>query len=64
MVPVKINPEKSKAGQALAGKYGVSGYPTIVFLTPDGRKVHQIADYEPPDQFAADMQKALARAPR
>jgi thiol:disulfide interchange protein len=53
--PVKLDAEKG--GSALAEKYGVTGYPTIVFITADGTLVSKIVGYEDSDQFARDANR-------
>lgn len=57
---VKINAEKEPA---LAGKYGVSGYPTIIFLDSNGNVIRKIPGYLPPDGFLANMNKILPALP-
>jgi len=60
LVPVKLNAETD--GASLAAKYGVTGYPTIVFLNSDGTLISQIVGYEDAGQFAADVNKAASAA--
>jgi thioredoxin-related protein len=62
MIAVKINPEKSQANEALRDKYGIGGYPTILFLDAGGNKIHEIGGYAPPDPFAEEMRTALKKA--
>ncbi len=57
VVAVKVNAEKE--GVAAAKKYKVSGYPTIMFLAPDGSVAGQIGGYAPPEPFIADMKKFI-----
>ncbi len=52
-VPVKVNAEKE--GVAVARKYNVQGYPTIMFLEGDGSVAAKIGGYLPPQQFAAKL---------
>lgn len=54
--PVKVDAEKE--GKDLAAKYKVTGYPTILFLQPDGTPVDKIVGYEAPAQFTNDMDQA------
>jgi thioredoxin-related protein len=51
--PVKVNAEKE--GTQLAARYNIQGFPTILFLQPDGTLVSQIGGYEPAAQFASDI---------
>ncbi|MEP6756895.1 MAG: thioredoxin fold domain-containing protein [Chthonomonadales bacterium] len=55
MAPVKINAEKE--GVALAKKYKVAGFPTILFLNADGDVEGKIGGYMPPEAFGAEMEK-------
>ncbi len=58
VVPLKVNAEKE--GKELAKKYGVSGFPTILFLDPKGGVMGKIGGYMPPDGFHDEMQKAIS----
>ena len=57
MVPIKLDAEKE--GQAVAKKYKVSGYPTILFLDAKGEVVYKIGGYMPPADFAGQMENAI-----
>jgi thioredoxin-like negative regulator of GroEL len=48
-VPVKINAEKE--GVAVAKRYGVQGYPTLLFIDAAGAAVAKIGGYLPPAPF-------------
>ena len=39
-------------------KYGVGGFPEILFINPDGKVVSKIEGYLPPSDFAQGMDKA------
>jgi len=56
MVAVKIDAE---AHADLAKKYKVNSYPRIVFLSSEGKVIHEIMGYKPPDQFLPDMKAVL-----
>lgn len=58
MVPVKLDAEKE--GKTVAQKYGVTGYPTILFLNTEGEVEGKIGGYMPPDGFAPEMQKYIS----
>lgn len=58
---VKINAEKEPN---LANKYGVSGFPTIIFLDSNGAVLSKIPGYLPPDRFLANMNKILSMVPK
>ncbi len=61
MVAVKINPEASKAGAATARKYGVGGYPTVLFLDANGKKIDEVVGYQPPSDFLKSMRAAMKK---
>lgn len=59
-VAVKINAESKESinlptgktnGAAIARSFGVTGYPAIWFLEPDGKKINFYPGYAPPDKF-------------
>jgi thioredoxin-related protein len=56
-VPIKLDAEKE--GQAAAKQYDVHGYPTILFVDGDGKVVYRTAGYQPPEGFAAMMNRVL-----
>jgi thiol:disulfide interchange protein len=47
----------------LVSKYNVDGYPTAVFLNPDGSEKHRVVGYKGPDDFLKDIDYVLGRAP-
>jgi thioredoxin-related protein len=55
LVAVKQNAEKE--GAALAARFGVDSFPTLIFLDPDGNEVDRILGYLPPDKFLHRMKK-------
>ena len=54
---LKLNPEKDKEHGDL---FKVEGYPTIIFLDANKKELNRITGYLPPDDFAAEMKKALS----
>ncbi len=58
-ISVKLNPENDgivdeinkKSAKDLASQYGVSGYPTIVFLDSKGNFITKLPGYAPADVF-------------
>lgn len=60
-VAVKVNAESNRSfenegktmteAQLASGKYGVTGYPTIWFLKPNGEAITPLPGYVGPDQF-------------
>jgi thiol:disulfide interchange protein len=57
VVPVRLDAEGT--GRAAAARYGISGYPTIIFLDPNGREVGRIPGYLPADAFLQELQDVL-----
>jgi len=47
-IRLKVNSEKHTD---LANEYNVLGYPTIVFLSTDGKETGRIVGYETPKKF-------------
>jgi uncharacterized protein YyaL (SSP411 family) len=45
---LKINAEEHPD---LVPLYNISGYPTILFLSPEGKELGRILGYKPPDSF-------------
>lgn len=56
LVSVKVNAEVEKE---VAANYVVRGYPTIVFLNPDGSLRRRIAGFQPPEAFAPVLEDVL-----
>jgi len=57
-VPIKLNAEKDADGIRLAKKFGVTGYPTVLFLDSKENLAFKIVGYAPAKDFAASMAKA------
>lgn len=55
---VKYDMEKGE-GPALKDKYGVSAYPTYLFINGDGEVVHKIVGGMSPKEFITESSKAL-----
>ncbi|MDE2125130.1 MAG: thioredoxin fold domain-containing protein [Armatimonadetes bacterium] len=58
-VTLKANPEKDVAADRLAKEVGVTGFPYILFVSPEGNVVSYISGYEPAPEFARYMRAAL-----
>jgi len=58
-VPLKLNAEKT--GRPLARRYGVRGYPTILFLDHKGKLVGRIGGYLRPGPFADALKRIQAK---
>ena len=56
LIPVKLNAEDKAEGTQGAQRYGVTGFPAILFLNSTGKIVGEIRGYLPPDQFAEKME--------
>jgi thiol:disulfide interchange protein len=58
----KVNAEQGDANKALAAKYNIQGFPTIVFVDSKGVEIHRIVGYEPAGQFATELGTVAAKA--
>ena len=58
VVPVKVNAEKG--GEAVARRFAVEGYPTILFVDAGGTLVHRIDGYVNADE----MLRTIGRLPK
>lgn len=61
MVSVKLNPETSAEGAEIAKKYGVQGFPTILFINADGLILENIGGYVEGTNFVPYMKNALEK---
>jgi thiol:disulfide interchange protein len=48
----------------LVAKYKIDGYPTVVFLNPDGSEKHRVVGYKGPDDFLQDLDYVLGQGPK
>jgi thiol:disulfide interchange protein len=46
------------AERTIATRYGITGFPTILFLDPAGNEIHRVVGYRPPQQFITEMNLA------
>lgn len=53
---VRIDSEKDTA---IAGKFAIAGYPTVVVTKPDGTEIDRILGYLPPNEFYNQIQLYL-----
>lgn len=54
----KLSPEQKKANDALAAKYKIEGYPTIIVLDSEGKKVGELGYMKGgPKAFIAELEK-------
>lgn len=58
---LKVNPEDKNhpENEEIRRKYGISGYPAIVFLSSKGDLISSNTGFRPPDQFSELMNKTL-----
>ncbi|PCG20857.1 thioredoxin fold domain-containing protein [Brachyspira sp. G79] len=61
MVSVKLNPETSKEGAEIAQRYGVQGFPTILFISADGFVLENIGGYVEGEKFVPYMKNAIEK---
>lgn len=59
-INVSVDGEKGD-GIELAKKYGVKGYPTFVFLNPDGSLAMQASDYHKSEKFLELGKNAISK---
>lgn len=57
-VNLKVDMEKGE-GPALQKRFGVSAYPTLLFIDGDGNLVHKIVGSAPTNEFMVESRKAL-----
>jgi thioredoxin-related protein len=53
--------DAEKEGKDLAKKYGVSGYPTLVFVDADGNEIDKIVGFYPAPDFLENIKKINER---
>ena len=61
-ISLKINPEKSAQNKNLAKQFGTHGYPHIVFLDAEGKKVSEISGYLPAADFLKQLNQITDKA--
>jgi thiol-disulfide isomerase/thioredoxin len=54
VVAIKLDGDQE---QHLVKRYDIRGYPTIVFLKPDGSVAGKIVGYRPPERFLQDAEE-------
>ncbi len=60
LVAVKLDAERG--GRAEAARYGVEGFPTVLFLNAKGLEVARIPGYLPPGEFLEELKDILNNA--
>jgi thiol:disulfide interchange protein len=58
-VAVKVDADRDGASLR---KYGVEGFPTVLFLSPEGKEIRRVPGYAPPEAFLKEMDRALSKA--
>ncbi len=58
-IAVKINPEEDLLGEELIERYGIVGYPAIVFLNQNGDMLTKVNGFVDAKQFLSSMERAL-----
>jgi len=61
-VAVKVNTEGGRKEIEIALRYSVSALPTIVFLSPEGRQVLRLGQFQGPGQFPRTLEQARQAA--
>jgi hypothetical protein len=57
MVALKLEPQKKDADKELFERFRSTGYPTLLFLTPDGEELDRFGDFMSPDDFLAAIDR-------
>lgn len=57
LVAIRLNPETQQDGAELARRYGIDGFPVVLFLRPDGAVAGRLDGYYPPRAFLEKMPK-------
>lgn len=58
-ISIKIDAEKGE-GVALAKQYQISGYPTILFFTADGKEIDRVVGYQDASRFERSLSLAAS----
>src|SRR5260221_13338233 len=61
-IAVKVNPEKSQRDAKLSRDFGTTGYPYLVFVDGNGKKVSEIGGYLPASPFLQQLNKISVKA--
>ena len=56
-VSLKLDADQERA---VAARYNITGFPTILFIDAAGNEVHRVVGYRPPQAFLGEMKTALA----
>ena len=62
-VPVKVNPEITERpiNEETRSRYGVTAFPAVLFLSPDGGLIQKASGFLTPEQFSPIMESALEK---
>jgi tetratricopeptide (TPR) repeat protein len=58
-VQLKLDAD-SPVSEGLSQRYGIQGFPTVIFASPQGDEIARVVGYRPMDQFLAEMKGALS----
>ena len=64
MISIKLNPETSEDGAKIAQRYGVQGFPTILFINADGIILENVGGYVEGKKFVSYMENAIKKLNR
>ena len=62
-VAVKVNPETSDEGKKLQEQFSIRGFPYLLFVDGDGKKVAEIVGYKPAAAFLTRLEEITKPAP-
>ena len=62
-MPVKVNPEikERPINEQTRSRYGVTAFPAVLFLSPDGGLIEKASGFLLPEQFSPIMESALEK---
>lgn len=60
-VQLKLDAD-SPISEALSQRYGIQGFPTVIFASSHGDEISRVVGFRPMDQFLAEMKGALSRS--
>jgi thiol-disulfide isomerase/thioredoxin len=58
-VQLKLDAD-APVSEGLSQRYGIQGFPTVIFASPQGDEISRVVGSRPMDQFMAEMKSALA----
>lgn len=60
-VQLKLDADSAQS-EALSQRYGIQGFPTVIFASPQGDEISRVVGFRPMDQFLDEMNGAISRS--